>query len=198
MADLTGSLTSIFVLLGTASFMIVVSLIVTGLKPLNAPLAKKAVFTKIIVGTVLGLLAIFGTLMGTKLADGTIINVRELAAMIAGVSGGPVGGTIAGLIGGLHRYTVGGATALPCTLSTVAIGVTAGLVSTRLAGKWYLVKGAVLGLVLESAAMGLILVLVPYAQALSILEKIAVPMISANTIGLVFWMYMANRWKKQS
>jgi LytS/YehU family sensor histidine kinase len=52
-------------------------------------------------------------------------------------------------------------------------------------GKAYLFKGAVLGFVSESAAMGLILVLVPFSQALAIVEKIAVPLITANTVGLI-------------
>jgi len=79
------------------------------------------------IGLLLGLLAIFATLMGTTLSDGTIINVRELAVMIAGVAGGPVSGLTAGVIGGLHRYTVGGATALPCAISTIAIGIISGI-----------------------------------------------------------------------
>jgi LytS/YehU family sensor histidine kinase len=59
------------------------------------------------------------------------------------------------------------------------------LVSTKIVGKAYLFKGAVLGFVSESAAMGLILVLVPFSQALAIVEKIAVPLITANTVGLI-------------
>lgn len=103
---------------------------------------------------------------------------------------------IAGLIGGVQRYTVGGATALPCTISTILIGVIAGLVSTKIMGRTYLLKGAALGFVLESAAMVLILVFVqPFSSAVSIVEQIAVPMISANTIGLVLWLYLANKWK---
>ena len=146
MADLTQTLTSILTLLGTASFMIVMALVWSHLDFFKGSKTKNAnTLAKVAIGIVLGLLAIFGTLMGTKLADGTIINVRELAAMIAGLAGGPIGGTIAGVIGGVHRYTLDGATGLPCTISTIAIGVVAGLVSTRIAGKWYLVKGAVLG-----------------------------------------------------
>ncbi len=196
MATPIDTLTSIALLLSTASFMIVVSLIVTGLKSFKTTEPKKGYLSKVVIGLILGLLAIFGTLMGTQLADGTIINVRELAAMIAGVAGGPVGGVIAGLIGGVHRYTVGGATALPCTVSTIAIGLIAGLVSMKIAGRWYLVKGAVVGFVLESFAMGLILVLLPFDTALSIVGKIAVPMIAANTVGLVLWLYLANKWKQ--
>ena len=44
--------------------------------------------------------------------------------------------------------------------------------------------------------MGLILVLVPFSQALGIVEKIAVTMIAANTIGLVLWVYLANKLKQ--
>jgi LytS/YehU family sensor histidine kinase len=134
--------------------------------------------------------------MGTRLPDGTIVNVRELAAMMAGVTGGPIAGTIAGVIGGVHRYTEGGATALPCAISTILIGVISGLLSMRLLGKMYLLKGAALGLVLELGAQGLILALVqPFSNAAKIVSQIAVPMIAANTIGLVLWMYLSNKQK---
>jgi LytS/YehU family sensor histidine kinase len=196
MTDLTATLTSILTLLSTASFMIVISLVFLSFRPFKLGAAKKKILVQVAIGVVLGVLAIFGTLMGTKLANGTIINVRELAAMIAGIAGGPIGGLIAGLIGGLHRYTVGGATALPCTVSTILIGIVAGLISTRITGKLYLLKGAVTGFVLESTAMGLILALVqPFSKAVSIVDQIAVPMISANTIGLVLWLYLANKLK---
>lgn len=196
MADLIATLTSIFTLLGTASFMIVVALAVSGSKFFKPATAKNKNIAKAAIGVVLGLLAVFGTLMGTKLSDGTIINVRELAAMIAGVAGGPIGGVIAGVIGGVHRYTVGGATALPCTVSTILIGLISGLVSPKIMGKLYLLKGAALGFVLESTAMGLILVFLPFGQAVAIVEKIAAPMIAANTVGLVLWLYLANKWKQ--
>lgn len=176
--------------------MIVISLVFSSFSLFKPSVTKKPRITKVAIGIVLGLLAIFGTLMGTKLPSGAIINVRELAAMIAGISGGPISGLIAGLIGGVQRYTVGGATALPCTISTILIGVIAGLVSTKIMGRTYLLQGAALGFVLESAAMVLILVFVqPFSSAVSIVEQIAVPMISANTIGLVLWLYLANKWK---
>jgi LytS/YehU family sensor histidine kinase len=197
MADPATTLLSIFSLLATASFTIVVALILTSFNVFNPKWSKNKTVAKIAVGVIFGLLAILGTIMGTKMADGTIINVRELAAMVGGIAGGPVGGIIAGLIGGVHRYTVGGATALPCTISTILIGLISGFVSKWiLAGKWYVIKGAVLGLALESAAMGWILVLLPFGQALGIVEKIAVPMISANTIGLVLWLYLAHKWSQ--
>lgn len=197
MATIVDNLLSVLGLLGTASFMIVIALIRLSFKffkPQATATKQKSIAAKVIIGVALGILAIFGTLWGMKLADGTIINVRELAAMIAGAAGGPIGGVIAGLMGGIHRFTAGGATALPCTISTVTIGIVTGLLATRLSGKWYLLKAAVLGLALESMAMALVLVLVPGGAA--IVDKIYISMIGANTIGFVLWVYLANKWKQ--
>ncbi|XHH08924.1 MAG: LytS/YhcK type 5TM receptor domain-containing protein [Candidatus Bathyarchaeia archaeon] len=189
------SIISTIALLSTASLIIVTAIICLHAKPFA--LSVKPKIAKVALGLLLGLLAILATLMGTKLADGTIINVRELAVMIAGVAGGPVSGLIAGLIGSLHRFSVGGATALPCTISTIAIGLISGLVWMKISGKNNLIKAALLGFSLESVAMALILVLVqPLDVAVGILSQIAVPMISATTIGLVLWVYLSN-WQKQ-
>jgi LytS/YehU family sensor histidine kinase len=195
MVGLAENLSSMLGLLGTACFMIVVALIASGQTFSHLKGARKATLAKVIVGVVLGVLAIFGTLWGMKLGDGTVINVRELASMIAGFAAGPVGGAIAGLVGGLHRYTYGGTTAIPCAVSTILIGVISGLISMRISGKWYLVKAAVAGFLLESMAMAMILVFVPWTQASHIVETIAFSMIGANTIGFVLWVYLANKLK---
>lgn len=195
MVTLAENLSSMLGLLGTASFMIVVALIASGATLSKVKSPSKSVLAKIAIGAVLGILAIFGTLWGMKLGDGTVINVRELAAMIAGAAAGPVGGVIAGLVGGVHRFTYGGTTAVPCAVSTILIGIISGLISTRLSGKWYLVKAAVAGFLLESMAMGMILVFVPWAQATHIVETIYFSMIGANIIGFVLWVYLTNKLK---
>jgi LytS/YehU family sensor histidine kinase len=197
MATLVDNLLSVLGLLGTASFMIVVTLIVLSLKffkPQAAKSKRGRLAAKAFFGVAMGILAIFGTLWGMKLADGTIINVRELAAMIAGAAGGPVGGIIAGLIGGIHRFSAGGATALPCAISTVTIGIFTGVFANKISGKWYLVKAAAVGFLLETLAMGLIIMLVPTGAA--IVDKIYFSMIGANTIGFVLWVYLANKFKQ--
>jgi LytS/YehU family sensor histidine kinase len=197
MVDVISILTSIFLLLGTASFMIVVAFTFFSFSFSFSKIAmiRRGMLAKIVIGVLLGFLAIYGTLMGTKMADGTIVNVRELAVTIAGVMGGPFTGLLAGLIGGIHRFSVGGATALPCAISTILIGLISGFVGTKLLGKTYLLKGAALGIVLESGAMGMILLLVqPLDKAVNIVSQIALPMIAANTIGLLLWMYLFKRW----
>ena len=195
MVDSLSILLSIFLLLGTAAFTIVVAFTFFSFSFSKIVVMRRGILAKIVIGVLLGVLAIYGTLMGTKLDDGTIVNVRELAVMIAGVMGGPFAGVLAGLIGGIHRFTVGGATALPCTISTILIGLISGFVGTKLLGKTYLLKGAVLGIGLESFAMGLILLLVqPFSKAVPIVSQIAIPMITANTIGLLLWLYLFKRW----
>jgi len=188
-------LKGILSLLGTASFMIVVGCVCIRLKLFKLLAPKNNMTSKLAIALVFGLLAIYGTLMGTE-TSGAIVNVRELASMIAGVAGGPISGLLAGLIGGIHRYSVGGFTALPCSVSTVLLGVISGVASKWITGKAYLLKGAVLGFILESFAMALILVLTePLTQAVTIVEQIAIPMITADTIGLVLWLSLSKMRK---
>jgi phosphoserine phosphatase RsbU/P len=188
-------LKSILALLGTASFIIVVGCVCIRLKLFKPSAQKNNINRKLAIALVFGILAIYGTLMGTKTA-GAIVNVRELASMIAGVTGGPIAGLLAGLIGGIHRYSVGSFTALPCSVSTVLLGVIAGFASKWITGKTYLLKGALLGLILESFAMALILVLAePLSQAVTTVEQISIPMITADTIGLVLWLFLSKMGK---
>ncbi len=188
-------LTTTLALLGTASFMIIIAYFSTSYSYSKLSGNRKEIIAKLAVGVILGLLSVYATLMSTKLPDGTAPNVRELAAMIAGVTGGPVGGLLAGLIGGIHRFSIGGATALPCGLATVLVGVVSGVLSTKLVGKRYLLKAAALGFVLESVALGLLFVLAPLDVAVSVASQVYVPMVVASTIGLVLWTYLLNKWK---
>ena len=194
MVDLASTVTNTLTLLGTASLVIIVAYLTVSFS--NKKLQNKNRWMpKILIGVVFGLLSAYGTLMAVKLADGTIPNVRELGAMMAGVAGGPVGGLIAGLIGGIHRYSVGGITMIPCGTATIFIGLISGLVSTKLTGKYYLLKAAVVGLCLESFAMAFVFVFVPFETAYMVVYQVYIPMIAASTIGLVLWTYFLNKLK---
>lgn len=194
MVDLASTVINTLTLLGTASLVIIIAYLTVAFS--NKKLANKNPWLpKIVIGVVFGLLSAYGTLMAVKLADGTIPNVRELGAMMAGVAGGPVGGLIAGLIGGIHRYSVGGITMIPCGTATILVGLISGLVSVKLTGKYYLIKAAAVGLVLESFAMGIVFIFVPFETAYMIVYQVYIPMIAANTIGLVIWTYFVNKLK---
>ncbi len=197
MVDLTPTLTNTLTLLGTTCFIIIIAyLTVGGLNKIFGG-SKKAWATKLVIGVVFGLLAIYSTVIAVKLPDGTIPNVRELATMMAGFAGGPVGGVIAGLIGGLHRFSLGGATAAPCGAATILVGAISGFVSIKLTGKWMLIKAAVTGFVLESFALGLLFALLPYETAWSVTSQVYIPMVTASTVGLILWTYFFEKIRKK-
>lgn len=60
--------------------------------------------------------------------NGTPANVRCLVVMISGLFGGPVVGIPVGIISGAYRFTLGGVTALPCSISTVLSGIIGSLI----------------------------------------------------------------------
>ena len=146
-----GVIGSILYLLTTACLMIVVALLFSGSGLFKTSESENGSREKILISIVFGLLAIAGTLMGTEVS-GAIANVRELAPSMAGLIGGPISGMLAGIIGGIHRYSLGGFTALPCSVSTVLAGIISGIVSKRIRGRMYLLKGAILGALWEIVA----------------------------------------------
>ena len=72
-------------------------------------------------------LSILGTYLGVPVQD-AIANTRAIGPVLAGIIGGPLLGTAVGFTGGLHRYSLGGFTALSCGLATTLAGTLGGIV----------------------------------------------------------------------
>jgi LytS/YehU family sensor histidine kinase len=133
--------------------------------------------------------------------------------MIAGLVGGPWAGLLVGLIGGLHRFYLGwngmadwsgyGFTCIPCSVSTVLVGLLAGLVRKR----WGLLKipqAFLVAALLESLHMLLGTLFggnpAQWLTAGSILtnwgavtSKATVPMVIANSLGVgIFFFALHN------
>ncbi|HJJ29124.1 MAG TPA: Nramp family divalent metal transporter [Methanocorpusculum sp.] len=99
---------------------------------------------------ILSVVSIWGTIGGIAINDGAyILNFRDLGAIVAGVAGGPVVGAIVGIIGGFYRLTLGGASAWPCFLATIAAGIIAGLFIRMWNGKFTVFRGLALAVVVE-------------------------------------------------
>ena len=148
-------------------------------------LLQKALFS-----VFFGVLAVYGTLRGIEVL-GAIANIRDLAPLMAGVLGGPVAGTLTGTIGGIHRLSVGGFTAIPCSLATVLAGLMAGILSKRIRGENLLAKGTTLAITVEVFHMALILALArPFSEAMKTVGQIALPMIVANAAGMLLFLYL--------
>jgi two-component system LytT family sensor kinase len=139
-------------------------------------------------------LSIAGTYLGLPV-HGAIANTRAIGPVLAGLIGGPLLGGAAGLAGGLHRYTLGGFTALSCGLSTTVEGLIGGMVHVYLVrrGDPERVFDARVALVTTAAAevtqMAIILLIArPFAEARALVEVIALPMIVASAAGAALFM----------
>jgi len=151
---------------------------------------------KLVLYFVFSLLAITGTYVGLPVQD-AIANIRAIGAVLAGLIGGPVLGLAVGLTAGIHRFMLGGFTAFSCGVSTTFEGLLGGLVylyfvRRKQPGKVFLPRVAlVTTLVAEVGQMLIILALSqPYHEALTLVQVIAVPMISANSVGAALFLSM--------
>ena len=155
---------------------------------------------KLTVIIIFGLFSVFCTYMGTTLPSGAIINVRDMAPMLAGLIGGPLVGLGAGLIGGIHRLFLEGLTQIPCSLATILIGFMAGCVNLwiiKQKGRLEFIKihwAALFAFVMELFHMGLILLIArPFDDALETVGTIILSMTLANTVGVSLGLLLIKK-----
>ncbi|MEW6348349.1 MAG: sensor histidine kinase [Thermodesulfobacteriota bacterium] len=139
-------------------------------------------------------LSILGSYLGHPVQD-ALANTRAIGPVLAGLIGGPILGTAVGFTGGLHRYTLGGFTAFSCGLSTTAEGFIGGLVHVWLCRKQRsdsLFSPATAFLTTAAAEliqmMIILLVSRPFADALALVQVIAIPMIASSSLGCALFM----------
>lgn len=152
---------------------------------------------KIVMIIFFTILSILGTYIGVDIQPHAIANTRPIGAIVAGMMGGPIVGIIVGTIAGLHRYTLGGFTAVACGIATIFEGLTGGLVRLYLKDKIFNIKTAFIGgFIAEIFQMLLILLIArPFYQSLALEKAIALPMIIVNSLGVVIFMDIINRIK---
>jgi two-component system LytT family sensor kinase len=139
-------------------------------------------------------ISLMGTYLGVPVHD-ALANTRAIGPVLAGIIGGPLLGTAVGFTGGLHRYFFGGFTALSCGLSTTTEGFIGGLVHLYLVKKnkqerifnpEVVFAATVFA---EAVQMGIILLVSrPYADALALVQVIALPMIVTSSAGAALFM----------
>ncbi len=150
-----------------------------------------------------GLFGIIGTYTGVTLStdtfvfspwsidlteDEAIANSRVIGVVIAGLLGGYKVGIGAGLIAGIHRFTLGGFTAISCGLAAIIAGILSGMFHKK--NKHVKLRSAFfIGFIAESIQMLTILLLShPFDKAWSLVEIIGLPMIIANGIGSALFL----------
>lgn len=149
---------------------------------------------KLLCYVTFSIFCIMGTYFGLHIED-SIANTRAIGAVMGGLLGGPVVGGLVGLTGGLHRYSMGGMTALSCMISTIVEGLLGGLVHSVLVRRGRtdkvfspLTAGAIT-FVAELVQMLIILLIArPFENALHLVSNIAAPMMVTNTVGAALFM----------
>ncbi len=147
-------------------------------------------------------MAIIGTYFGIPV-DGAIANNRVIGASIAGLIGGPVLGFSVGFTAGVHRFFMGGFTAVSCGLSTTVEGVLAGFVHQYFAKQQRYERvfdpdiAFLTTLVSEILQMIIILAISrPITDAVELVKMIALPMIISNSLGsaLIMSLFRDQRY----
>ncbi|AZV58425.1 LytS/YhcK type 5TM receptor domain-containing protein [Clostridium sp. AWRP] len=128
-----------------------------------------------------------------------IANTRPIAAIVSGYIGGPLIGVIVGLISGVHRYTLGGFTAVACTIATIVEGFIGGIARKYSKDESLNVKHAFFAaIVAECFQMIIILIFArPLINALILVKIIAVPMILINSLGTVIFISIIKSVKEE-
>jgi len=132
--------------------------------------------------------------------DGALANTRLLGIVIGGMLGGPLVGTVSGIISGLHRYTLGGFTALSCGVSAAVSGVVAGVVGERVksGSRNMLAWTVAVGIAMECLQQGIILLAAkPFEAALALVRVIALPMIAMNGFGAFLCMMILESIRRE-
>ena len=183
--SILGGLLALFA--STEIFIFVFMEIVVKLDTIQRVIFKKAKqWDYFVFILIFGLFSVFGTYIGTTESTGAIVNIRDLAPMVAGLVAGPYVGLAVGLIGGIHRFFLGGVTYIPCSLATVLAGILGGAVH-------FLNKEQLLGIIpamlfaagIELLHGGLALLLIqPYSLAVEVVGTPIPQMIIANSLGV--------------
>ncbi|WP_260863329.1 sensor histidine kinase [Citrobacter sp. Marseille-Q6884] len=149
---------------------------------------------KLLCYVTFSIFCIMGTYFGLHIDD-SIANTRAIGAVMGGLLGGPVVGGLVGLTGGLHRYSLGGMTALSCMISTIVEGLLGGLVHSMLARRGRtdkvfspLTAGAITFFAELVQMLIILLIARPFEDAFRLVSNIAAPMMVTNTVGAALFM----------
>lgn len=126
-----------------------------------------------------------------------IANSRVIGIIMAGLIGGYKIGIGAGLIAGLHRFSLGGYTALACGISAIVAGAIAAYFHQK--KRAISISTALFVGAFAEAVQMMIIVLIarPFHLAVSLVEEIALPMIVANGLGSALFLLIIQSVLKE-
>ncbi|MFD2370738.1 ECF transporter S component [Brevibacillus sp. GCM10020057] len=181
--------------------LIVTALLFTRVRAFRSILNQQATWKeKAVMVVIFSAISIFGTYNGIWYQD-AIANSRVIGTVVAGLLAGPWVGLLTGLIAGIHRYSLGGFTDLACAISTISEGLIAGLVYQFRRNRHQEIgwtTALIVGFIAEWMQMGIILLVArPYADALTLVQTISIPMSVVNSLGISILVIIIDLVKKE-
>lgn len=153
--------------------------------------SRKTILWQIIICSILGVLASYFTLD----VNGVPANSRGLIVMISALLGGPYVGIPVGIISGLWRFSIGGPTALACSIATIITSIIGSLIYNWNGGKFLKsYNAAILMFLVSGLDMFIITILTPKPEGLLIANALYAPMTFAAVLGmLLFTLFLDEK-----
>ncbi len=173
-------------------------ILATNLKPfkeiINGKFTRKNQMMCLIIFAAVGL---FSSYVFIRIND-TPANIRCLIVMISGLFGGPVVGVPVGIISGAYRYTLGGPTALPCAISTVASGIIGSLIFVWNDRKFpKIIPAIILMFLFTGFEMLVVVVMTPPSISFPFVQSIYPVMVFASMIGMLLFSIVIKESKEK-
>ena len=153
------------------------------------------------VTVIFSMFAIFSTWSGVPV-EGSLVNVRIISVMSAGILFGPWVGIITGIIAGAYRYLsdIGGVTAIPCFITTIAAGIISSIIHRKIPKEQHWRVGILGGMLCETGTMILVILFAPTtALGVDIVSKIGIPMIAGSIcIGFIVLLVQSVEGEKEA
>ena len=131
--------------------------------------------------------------------DGAPANIRCLIVMISGLFGGPIVGIPVGIISAAYRFTLGGPTALACSISTVISGIIGSLIFIWNDKKFPKIRqSALLMFLFTGFEMLVIIIATPPTISFPFIEDIYPIMLFASTVGMFLFAVVIKETKTKT
>lgn len=197
-------------MIGTIALIDLIALILQGSRQLATIRGENnKVHRAISLGIVGGLFGIYATISGVPLENGAVLSVRDVGPMMAGCLGGPLSGLIAGVIAGVQRLLYGlpditAGSTIPCSISTLGIGLFCGLLFKRFAGSkkrglWAILIAVVMELFHLFLVFLYFWITASLEASLTLIAEVTPAFLLANGIAfglLVYVLDMVAKYKK--
>lgn len=145
--------------------------------------SKRNLFICMVLFSILGIISTQNIFLADELA-----NIRNAIIIIGSMFGGPIVGIPSAIIAGLFRYSLGGVTALPCSIATILSGFIGSAIYILNGNKFLTsAKSVVLMFLVVGVEMLFIILFIPNEVAIPIIKAIYAPMLFSSIIAVVLF-----------